>query len=277
MGHAFDSSAAGAFVYPGDGNSEQLRNFGSADRAVVKFALRRSQRRCIRHFRGVLTVIKDRCHCGASVMIPQFVQIARTNHRCASPAPCACLFLVVGKQIENAVQCVELFPKTPDLTQNGLNFRTARARAPGMANSFFPSVRMSSSRFFNPLGTADEHLNPTWIANKIRLPILIDSFAESLSAQKTGNGVHDSVSGRCAWSVGPEFRHEYARLRAVCSLWYLGIGFVECRALLNCRSARLLPTDAMLFIRLLIEFDYRSTNIDPLRRLSVTNRRIFDR
>jgi hypothetical protein len=182
MGHALDFSAACAFVYPGNGDLEQLRDVGSADQAVIEFAFRRSQRRRIQRF-SVLSVIKDRCHCGPQSRFGNpFKSRKQTIDAPLQQLARALLFFVVGKQIENTVQGIELFPKTPDLTQNGLNFVQHKRMIPEW-QIFFSERLNQFTEIFNPLRTADEHLNPTRIANKIWLPIFIDSLAESLSAQ----------------------------------------------------------------------------------------------
>ena len=54
---------------------------------------------------------------------------------------------------------------------------------------------------FNSLGTSDEELKPTWIANKIRFPILVDFFGGSFR-QETGNVRSSILSKGRLWSGG---------------------------------------------------------------------------
>src|SRR5215831_16654924 len=103
------------------------------------------------------------------------------------------LLFVVGKQIENAIQGIELFPKTPDLTQNGLNF-VEHVRMLAGWQLFFSERLNQFVEIFNPLGPSDEHLDAARIANHVGFAVLVDSDFASRSAQKTGDGSHISVS-----------------------------------------------------------------------------------
>src|SRR5579871_1371734 len=155
----------------------------------MKFAFRRLQQGCIQRF-WVLSVIEDRCHSGPRSRFGNSVQLRKQilDSRLEQLARTLLLF-VVGKQIKNAIQGIELFPKTPDLTQNGLNL-VEHVRMLADRQLFFPERLNQFVEIFNPLRPSDEHLNAARIANEIRLPIFVDSLTEPLSTQKAGDSVH---------------------------------------------------------------------------------------